>query len=329
MSMRVRHIRLIASNWTFHAVRGGAGLSFLLLALLFGLSVAHIIITPIELAVSQMKKQGISQDDKAAMDKVLDVARPIVRWAVGGKLLNENTDKKSQPPIGVFPLLPGKPVGDPDPPPKTEYDRWAGYLLDDRPAVLSVIFLVLIFGTPFLIPVIGFNQISGDVQSRGLRYLLTRTERGSIYTGRFLGTALFTAAVMLFVMATIVFYVAMKMRIYSTGPLILWGVYGFASMAMVSLPYIALCSCISAMIDSPFLSMVVSNLIILGIPLAAFLGGMWQDLVKYVNYLLPWGIQNYLLHPSALYAGGAFFACAGYTAFFFLLGYFHFRRRDL
>ena len=60
MSLRTvsaRHIRLVSLHWTRYAVRSGAGLVFLILALLFGLGVAQTILTPIEMMIDQQTKE--------------------------------------------------------------------------------------------------------------------------------------------------------------------------------------------------------------------------------------------------------------------------------
>ena len=59
---------------------------------------------------------------------------------------------------------------------------------------------------PFVISFLAFNQISGDVQNHGLRYLLLRTARCNIFFGRFIGTVLFSTAVMAFIASAYALY---------------------------------------------------------------------------------------------------------------------------
>lgn len=105
--------------------------------------------------------------------------------------------------------------------------RQKQFLVEKKPALLSAILLVMLFGMPFVISFLAFNQISGDVQSRGLRYLLLRTGRSSIYFGRFLGVALFFTRVMGFIIATIVLYLGLEVRIYPATPLLVWSAQGW------------------------------------------------------------------------------------------------------
>jgi ABC-type transport system involved in multi-copper enzyme maturation permease subunit len=312
-----RHIRLIGWQWTRNAVRGGGGLIYLLAALFFGLMVAHLLITPIEGVIAQQEKKGLTVNRQDTIGQIVDMARPVIEWAIlGTKTKDEilETGTQPQPPYNQ----------------KIEpEDPWSKFLLEDRPAILSVVFLILIFGMPFLISLLAFNQFSGDVQSRGLRYLLIRTERSNIYVGRFLGTALFSTIVIAAIVAPITFYVGVKLKIYSAGALSLWGLQGFLALSVQMLPYIALCTLVSAVIDSPFLSLIVDKLIIGGVLLFAFLGGLAWKPAQYLIYALPWGLQNHLLHPDASHWLVAGLECLGYTAVFFLLGYIRFQRRDL
>ena len=163
-----RHMHLICSYWCRHAVRSGSGLVYLLIALVFGLTVAHILIMPIEQLMIQQKQKTGQTDPDAIAKTIVSVGRPIAQWVLGLKSMDEIAQEGMVPPGAVVEL------GD------SSADQWTRFLLEDKPALLSAILLVLLFGMPFVISFLAFNQVSGDVQTRGLRYLLLRTERRSI-----------------------------------------------------------------------------------------------------------------------------------------------------
>ena len=144
------------------------------------------------------------------------------------------------------------------------------YLLDENPALLSVILMTLLMFIPFLACYGGFNQTSGDIQSRGMRYLLLRTERANIFFGRFLGAVAFTAIYLLVVLTIVVLYLALKLKIYDGGALAAWGLQGYVALVIGTLPYLAICSWISAAIDSPFGSLVLC-LLLTGLPIVFML----------------------------------------------------------
>lgn len=312
-SSTIGHVRLISLYWCRYVIRSGSGLVYLLIALVFGLTVAHVMIMPVEQLMIKQKREMGQVDPEAIDNTIVAVGRPIIDWALGNKSAGE---MMAQGP-GMLAAGQGEP------------SVWSQFLLQDKPALLSAILLILLFGMPFVISFLAFNQISGDVQSRGLRYLLLRTSRSSIYFGRFLGAALFSTLVMGFLIATVALYLGLKIRIYSAPALVVWSAQGFLALAVLMLPYIAVCSLISASADSPLLSLVLAKLVIAGILIMAVLSARFWEPARYLKFVLPWGCQNHLLHPDATHWLGAGLACFVYTGIFLGLGYLRFTRRDL
>lgn len=325
-TLNARHIWLISLHWSRHAVRSGAGLVYLMIALIFGLSVAHAVIMPVEQLMTMQQRQTGKVDAEAVRKTIINVGKPVARFVLGLRSLEELAQESAPPPP---PNLGDPSRAGPAPQDSTRLDRWTGFLLEDRPALLSAIFLILVFGMPFAISFLAFNQVTGDIQSHGLRYLLLRTERGNIYFGRFLGTAAFSTAVMAVLIATITLYLGLRVRIYPAADLVVWAAYGFLALALLMLPYIAVCSLLSASVDSPFLALVLAKLTIGGVLLFAVVGGLKWEAVKLVKWALPWGWQNHLLHPDPSHWLGAGLACFLYTAVFLMLGYARFETRDL
>jgi ABC-type transport system involved in multi-copper enzyme maturation permease subunit len=328
-SSTIGHIRLISLYWSRYAVRSGSGLVYLLIALIFGLSVAHILITPVEQLMIRQKREMGRTDPQAIRKTIIDIGQPVTQWILGQKSIKEIIQQSAerQRPItddsndtGMAIQVEEKDV---------DLDPWTSFLLEKRPALLSAIFLVLLFGMPFVISFLAYNQVSSDIQSYGLRYLLLRTERSNIYFGRFLGTVIFSTAVMAIIVVTITFYLGMKTRIYPALALAGWAAHGFLALAILMVPYIAVCSLISASVDSPFLSLVLAKVTIAGVLLGAIAGSFAWKPAKYFMYVLPWGWQSNLLHPEPTHWLGAVLACLVYTALFLMLGYYRFQTRDL
>jgi hypothetical protein len=316
------HVRLISQYWTRFAIRSGSGLVYLLIVLIFGLSAAHSLISPVELLMAQQVRDMGERDPNAVQSLIMTLGKPVVKFVLGSKSLGEVAQETSQTPM----MMMGPPVSQED---TSQAGQWAEFLLEDRPALLSAIFLILTFGLPFAISFLAFNQTSGDVQTRGLRYLLLRTERANIYFGRFLGTAVFSTAVIAFLVLTIVLYLGLQTRLYAAGDLLVWSIQGFFALSVLMLPYIAVCAMISACVSSPFLSLILAKLLIAGTLLFAMVGRLAWEPMKYIKYLLPWGWQNHLLHPSVVHWGCAGLACLAYTAVFLMIGYRRFEKRDL
>lgn len=321
-TMTLAHVRLISQYWTRFSVRSGSGLVYLMIVLTFGLSAAHMLISPVELLMRQQVQDMGHRDPNLVQEMIMSLGKPVVKFVLGSKSLGEVAKEASEQPMMMGPPMTAQAD-------TSAAGQWAVFLLEDRPALLSAIFLVLVFGLPFAISFLGFNQTSGDVQSRGLRYLLLRTERFNIFVGRFLGTAVFSTAVIAFLVLTIVLYLGLKTGLYPAKDLLIWSVQGFYALSMLMLPYIAVCAMISACVSSPFLSLILAKLVIAGTLLFAAVGSFAWEPLKYVKYLLPWGWQNHLLHPSVTHWGSAGLACLAYSAVFLMLGYRRFQRRDL
>lgn len=308
--MNGRHVLLIASYSARHSVRGGIGLVFLLLALTFGLIVAHMMLQPVEMVANQVAKRARNGDQveatQQALQAITDQAHPVVAWMLT--------------PAGS---------GEAEPAAKDAADAWADYLLVDRPALLSAIFLILLFGWPLVVAFGAFDLFSGDIGSRQLRYQLLRADRSSIYFGRLLGLLGTFTLVLLLVGATVAAYIGLKLPVYSWPALLAWSAHGTVALIVVSLPYVALCAWLSASFGSSFGSLTIASLVIGGVPLLALLGRSTHEAVGYVNYVLPWGFQMRLFHHEPAQVALAVGGCALQTLVYTWLGHRTFTRRDL
>lgn len=295
MSLGTRQVGLIAEYTGRFSVRSGTGLVFLMVALIAGLLVTHIVVQPLEATQDEMVRAD--EDEAAAM--LVEMARPVVGWIV-----ERGADDEAA-------------------------ERWTHYLLDEKPALLSAVLLLLSFVWPFLITLGSFNQFSGDVGSRRIRYLLLRVPRSRLYLGRALGTAAFGVAALLPILIVAVLYLGFRADLYGWGELVVWAGWGLVALIVLIPPYVALAGWISTAIDSPFGSLSVASLVVGGVPLAALLAGQAWEPAGWLRYLTPWGVQHQLLHYQWLNALGAILACFAYTGVFAYLGRRHFLKRDL
>ena len=290
-----RQLGLICRHSLVNALRSGSGLVYLMLALFFGLIAANAVISPFELIASQRTEMSPAMLEQ----NLVTFARPVIEWAIG----------RDQVDIGTV--------------------AWVDYLLRERPALMSAIFVVLVIGTPLLIPFGGFNQTSGDIGNRGLRYLLLRTERANIYYGRLLATMIVVIGVQILVIAIVALYLWLKLQIYAGVDILAWSLQGLFALSVLSLPYVAVCAWLSASTDSPMFSLVMSTAVIGGVLLGAAIAAARWDRGGLLAWLLPWGVQHHLFRPElhivALTAG----ACLLYTALFAWLGARKFGTRDL
>jgi len=206
----------------------------------------------------------------------------------------------------------------------------AAYMIREQPALLSAILILFLFAYPFMACQAGFNQTSGDIGSRGLRYLLLRTERANIFLGRFVGAVMFFTLSSILLFGVLLLFVGFKFGIYAWGPMTLWASQGLLACIALSLPYLAMSAWISSAIDSPFgsltLCLLVTGFPILFLKLAdVTVRGDQEWLMR----LLPWGWKFELLSSSIATRLIAFGMMGVFTLFFLWVGLRNFHARDL
>jgi ABC-2 type transport system permease protein len=305
--IRQAHLKLIGAHSLRHGIRGGAGLVSIALTLLVGLGLAQCAIGPLEMVNKDLDRaekameedgQAISASQKAAAQEklntgVINAAGKAINWAIE--------------------------------PSKSQLD----YLVSEKPAMVSALLVLLFLATPFFACLGGFNQTSGDIGSKGLRFLLLRTERPNIFIGRFVGTFLFSAFVNLLLFLILAIYMAAKVKVHSPGDMFLWTMQGYVRMMIFTLPYIALCAWISSAIDSPFGSLFISLMLVYMVPIFIGQAAGLNEAIGYGQYVTPWGFKYWLLEPVGLKFLGGVTAMFGFTALFLKLGLSGFGKRDL
>jgi hypothetical protein len=292
--LRKPHLRLIAGHSVRHGIRGGAGLISVLLTLVLGLVLASVVIAPLEQAEKMAAARGDSAEISAKLNaEVIAVTRKAIDWAVSPS------------------------------------DSQLDYLTRDHPAVVSAILVLLFLVTPLLACLGGFNQTSGDIGTKGLRFLLIRTERPNIFVGRFIGTFLFSAVTFAGLFAILALYMGLRVHVHPAGEMMLWLLQGYLRLIVFSLPYVALCAWVSCSIDSSFGSLVIALLIVYLVPLMITIGSGINDGVRYLQYVTPWGYKWWLLAPVGPELLGGIAVMLGFTAVFLVGGLKYFSARDL
>jgi hypothetical protein len=203
------------------------------------------------------------------------------------------------------------------------------YLLEQRPALLSGVWIVLLALAPFLVAVSVFDQTASDIGSRWLRFAVFRARRTSVFAGRLLESALTLLLLYALLCGAVVTYLDLRVGLYPRGDLWSWGVSGFLALAALVLPYAALCALASAASRTAVRALglcaaaTVVPIVVLGLLAASFESAAWLELLQ------PWGWKLRLLHPEPAARALAFGALAAFTAAFGAAGGVLFARRDL
>ncbi|MCH8829813.1 MAG: ABC transporter permease subunit [Planctomycetes bacterium] len=295
------HVSILARTHARYSVRGGSGLIYLLAYLMVGLSIAGVMFDSLKTQLDLAKKQGaVKIEDKQAIKAIAQFARPVIAWWV-------DADEEK-----------GK-------------DPFVEHLVVERPPLLSAYLLILMAFIPFTSCLASFNQLSGDIGTKGLRYLLLRTERINILVARFLGTLLFTAVISAAVMLLVVIYLAIQFDANSFGELLSWGLVGWFAIIAFSLPYLLLGTWLSAVFDTPIATLVLC-ILATGFPII-FLKVAKVTLPNndndWLDRLTPWGWKYEILHPDWGHILLALLVMLGFSLAAGILAYRHFLKRDL
>ncbi|MFP4564153.1 MAG: ABC transporter permease [Spirochaetia bacterium] len=318
------HILLIAGHTVKQTLRSAAGIILVLAVLAFGLFAAQVLLLPVEFVTNRAAQFGDTADEAEMMSRLETGIVPLL-----GRILSNVT---GEPKENFGELFSGRfavpEAGDP----LEEASRarwWADFLIREKPGFLSLLFLLYCFIIPFLVIFSGFNQISGDARNRGLRYLLMRTHRKSIYFGKFTGAAVVGVLALAVLFLAVILYVRFKFDFYAVYSTVRWGIRGFVSFILVSLPYLAAAILFSGMINSGIASLgAVFGALVVYPLFVRLLAGVWEPLTV-LHYLIPYRASYYLFYPKE---GPVLLAAAGmlgYTALYLGLGYMAFRKRDL
>ncbi|HTR52690.1 MAG TPA: hypothetical protein VMJ10_18375 [Kofleriaceae bacterium] len=291
LDVRTDHLKLVAGSYLRTSLRSGAGVIFLVLSMIVGLLLAGIAVFPIE-TLQMAAKNGQSAE----------------------MAFNEAVAKFGPGVISAF---------------TNASDETSRYWLTDQPALMSVFLIMMLAFLPFLASLAGFNQTSGDISSKGLRYLLLRTERANIFLGRLIATYVFTLSVITVIIAVVALYTVIKVPYYGTGATLWWLARGWFACAVFLLPWVALAAWVSCMLEFPFLSLLVMELgLVLWIVIVYVMTKNLEEL-HYAAYATPWGYKFWLLDPNPGKMLGGIAVMLGFTGVFTWAGLRKFDRRDL
>lgn len=212
--------------------------------------------------------------------------------------------------------------------------------LTDVPLVVLVVFKTTLFFLPLYIALMGFDQISGEVGPRSIRFLTIRARRSSVLFGKFLGQCLVLLSLVV-VIDTAVFLFAKATNDDFTWALFLATLIKFWFAAMVfSLAYLALTTLCSTLFRSPAVSLIFNITLLFAFWLVETIGsgakglriaqqredvGVWERLAL----VSPSHYSPDLLHPNLAQFGISGAAYAAFALLFLGLAYAILRVRDL
>jgi ABC-2 type transport system permease protein len=209
--------------------------------------------------------------------------------------------------------------------------------LAELPLIVPLVFRVSLFFLPLYVTLIGFDQLSAEVGSKSVRYLVFRARRASILFGKFLAQAVVLLGLLLVVQLGV--FIAGGVgrpiadpRAYGLDLVRFWG-----AGAALALAYLALSTLASALTTTPAGSLFCNIGLLLGFwaldvvgSRAAFLrrlGGTasWTESLRWLS---PSAYASGLLGPASATLG-SITAYAVFGGLFLVLAWATFRVRDL
>lgn len=218
--------------------------------------------------------------------------------------------------------------------------------LAQMPLVLFIVFkLTMMFG-PLFIALMSFDQISGEIGPKSIRYLVVRVKRSSILLGKFLAQA--TAAWALLLLCTLLMVgVAKALNPEFTFTAALgMGLRLGAVMIVFASAYLGLSSLCSAVTRQSGVSLVLNVILLFVIWSLSFIGNIfrlpgeeavfgtistikpehWMGAMRFGSV---WHFGQDLLHPEPARFLSAAMVHVGFALFFLGVAHLALRRRDL
>jgi ABC-2 type transport system permease protein len=191
-----------------------------------------------------------------------------------------------------------------------------------------VVFKVGLRFVPLYVGLMGYDQLSGEVGPRSIRYLTVRSRRSSVTLGKVLAQFLLLAGLSAVVNLLLLGYGLATEKDFGAGAVLLTGLRFWGVALVFSLPYLALTSLCSSLVRTPMVSLVLNVILLFGIWLIAAVGDASETL-HWLRYLSPWNYSEHLLHPDPRKLSVAVGAHLGFALLFLGSGWALLRRRDL
>jgi ABC-type transport system involved in multi-copper enzyme maturation permease subunit len=212
--------------------------------------------------------------------------------------------------------------------------------LSHIPLVVLIVFRITLFFLPLYIALMGFDQLSGEIGPRSIRYLLVRAPRSAIVLGKFLGQAAVLLGLVLLIDFAILFYARLTHPDFPAALAALTLAKLWIAAIVFSLAYLGITTFCSALFRTPAVSLVFNIVLLFTFWLLESIGASVDVLssatpdaspspYSYLRYVSPSHYSTGLLHPSFGHYAPSALAFAGFALVFLAAAYAVMRERDL
>ncbi len=202
--------------------------------------------------------------------------------------------------------------------------------LSQVPIVVLVVFKVTLFFLPAYVALMGFDQVSGEVGPRSIRYITVRARRSSLLLGKVLVQASLLVGLVLVIDLGVFIYARITNPDFTFAALGLNLLKFWMAAIVFSLAYIALTAFCSSVFRSPAVSLVFNFILLFTFWLMDVVGQAYKDgVLGFIRFLSPSYYSGDLLHPQLSQFGVSGAAYAGFAMLFLGGAYAVLRARDL
>jgi ABC-type transport system involved in multi-copper enzyme maturation permease subunit len=225
-------------------------------------------------------------------------------------------------------------------------DAALGEALLAIPFVLLIVFKLSIIFLPLFIALMGFDQLSAEIGSRSIRYLVVRARRSSLVLGKFATQGTVLALLMLVCVVAMIVVSLIVDPDFTTGKAALTLLKLWVVSVVFSLAYLGLTTFCSALFRQPAVSLVLNVILLFVVWFIALIGDAYrlpgqsatsmslaslkpESVVGYVRYVSVWHFSADLIHPHWQRFGAAGLAHLGFAMVFLGAAYLVLRARDV
>lgn len=289
--MNLREAKIVTRFDYRNLVRSAPGVTFLILYLYIAINLGAWLAE--QLRGTALLGAGGQVDPEAARQAMNNVLARIVSWFLGGR------------------------------------QEVVHFLVFDRPLAMSAFFLLCLLLMPILVLFLSFNQISGYVSRRSIRYIVPKTGRLELYLGLFASNLLFFTVVSGALTAVMTLGWVLASKDVGAGMVLGYSLRILVAIWLSCIPIIALMSMLAAMTGSPvatvFLGMGTYGVVVLG----GYLLSRQTEWGVIFYYLLPLEPKYWFAYPGVGRFVGATGLMLAYAVAYLGLGWLFLRRRNL
>jgi ABC-type transport system involved in multi-copper enzyme maturation permease subunit len=205
-------------------------------------------------------------------------------------------------------------------------DATTGKALSHTPEVLLAVFFITIWLTPLLISLLGFDNVSGEMQHKSVRYWTLRTRRSSYMVGKWLGLWTTVSAITL-TMHAVIWTVCIFRGEAPAATAIGWGVRLWVITLPISAVWCAISTFVSSIFKTPILAL-LATFAAFFVLWVIYLFGLRFN-VSALTYVYPNTFDGFLINSRIDRWMTGLAVCIGMTALYVGASSFMFTKRDV